>query len=386
MEAILTAGQVSVINTPNLLPALKEAGVVDAGGQGFYMILDGAYRYLKGEGDQLRYRKPQLIVVDIPTARLPQMVGAEEIPYGYCTEFLIKGQELEPKKIKERLRKKGESLIVVGDDSAVRVHIHTLNPGTVVRYCTQLGTLHQVSIRNMDEQHEAYVEMQKERLPDMTIDIGTVAIVPGEGLADVFKSLGTTITVTGGQTMNPSTKDLLQAIESVPSDKVIILPNNKNIVATANQVHELTGKTIAVIPTTTVPQGVSALIALDYEADFDTNVQLMEKAKASVNSIEVTRAVRAAKLGEFNIKRKQGIGFLNGGLVAVGDKPEDTLTNVLAGLNLAEAEVVTIYYGADTEPAEAQAVSTVISEENPHLQIEIVKGGQPHYNYIVSVE
>jgi DAK2 domain fusion protein YloV len=386
MEAILTAGQASVINTPNLLPALKEAGVVDAGGQGFYMILDGAYRYLKGEGDQLRYRKPQLIAVDIPTARLPQMVGAEEIPYGYCTEFLIKGQELEPKKIKERLRKKGESLIVVGDDSAVRVHIHTLNPGTVVRYCTQLGTLHQVSIRNMDEQHETYVEMQKERLPDMTIDIGTVAVVPGDGLAEVFKSLGTTITVAGGQTMNPSTKDLLQAIESAPSDKVIILPNNKNIVATANQVQELTGKTIAVIPTTTVPQGVSALIALDYEADFNTNVQLMEKAKASVNSIEVTRAVRAAKLGEFNIKRKQGIGFLNGGLVAVGDKPEDTLMNVLASLNLAEAEVVTIYYGADTDPAEAKAVSTVISEENPHLQIEIVKGGQPHYNYIVSVE
>ncbi len=386
MEAILAAAGESVANTPNLLPVLMEAGVVDAGGQGLYTILDGACRYLNGEAEQMKYRKPQLIVIDIPTTRLPQMVGADEIPYGYCTEFLLKGQDLEPKRIRTRLKKKGESLIVVGDDCAVRVHIHTLKPDSVIRYATSLGTIHQVSIRNMDEQHEAYLEMQRERLPDMAIDIGTVAVVPGDGLAEVFKSLGTTFTVSGGQTMNPSTKDLLQAVESVPSDKVIILPNNKNIVATANQVRELTKKTVAVIPTVTVPQGVSALIALDYEADFEANVQLMEKARTSVKSIEITRAIRSAKLGEFNIKKKQGIGFLDGGLVAVGARPEDALRNVLAGLNLTEAEVVTIYYGADTEPAQAQEISASILQEYPHLQIEVVKGGQPHYNYIVSVE
>ncbi len=384
MEAMVSAAGESVANTPNLLSVLKEAGVVDAGGQGVYTIFDGALRYLKGETEQMKFRKPQLIVADIPATRFPQMVAMDEVPYGYCTEFLLKGQELEPEKTRARLKKKGQSLIVVGDETAVRVHIHTLDPGNIIRYATSLGTVHQISIRNMDEQHEAYLEMQKERSPE--VDVATVAVVPGDGLAEVFKSLGTTVIVSGGQTMNPSTKDLLQAVESVASDKVIILPNNENIVPTANQVQSVTKKMVAVVPTQTIPQGVSALIAFDYEANFETNAQLMEKAKSAVRSIEITRAVRPAKLGKFNIKKKQGIGFLDGALVAVGDTPADALNKVLSRLNLDEAEVITIYFGADTELAEAQEVSSSISHEHPQLQVEVVRGGQPHYNYIVSVE
>ncbi|MFC1893193.1 DAK2 domain-containing protein [Chloroflexota bacterium] len=384
IEVAVSVARESVANTPNLLAVLKEAGVVDAGGQGLYTILDGVLRHLKGEAEEMRFRKPQIIVTDIPAARLPQMIAADEVPYGYCTEFLLKGEEFQPEKIRARLEKKGESLIVVGDNSAVRVHIHTLDPGTVIRYVTTLGTIHQVSIRNMDEQHEAYLDMQKERIP--ATDVATIAVVPGDGLAEVFKSLGTTTIVPGGQTMNPSTQDLLQAVESVASDKVILLPNNKNIVATANQVQSVTKKKVAVVPTETVPQGVSALLAFDYEADFETNARLMEKAKSAVRSIEITRAVRSAKLGEFTIKRKQGIGFLDGALVSVADRLRDVLDKVLAKINLDEAEVITIYYGADTEPAEAQETSNSICEAHPQLQVEVVRGGQPHYNYIVSVE
>jgi len=385
METVVNAANESVANTPSLLQVLMDAGVVDAGGQGLYTILDGALRYLRGEGEAMRFRKPQIIVSSIPvTGRLPQMVEADGVPYGYCTEFMLKGEKLEPDKLKGWLSKKGESVIVVGDESTIRVHIHTPDPGSVIHYATKLGTLHQLSARNMDEQHQDFLEMQKERMP--AVDTAIIAVVSGDGLADVFTSLGVSAVVPGGQTMNPSTKELLEAAESVAADKVIILPNNKNIVATAEQVQSLTEKTIEVVPTKTIPQGVAALLAFDYEANLKTNIEIMGKAISAVRSIEVTRAVRSTQLGGLKIKRKQPIGFLDGDLIAVGDAPADVLNQVLARLDLDKAEVITIYYGTDTEQAEAEQVSSGIRRQYPQLQIEVVRGGQPHYNYIVSIE
>jgi len=384
MEAVVSAAEESVANTPNLLQVLREAGVVDAGGQGLYTILEGALRYLKGETELMRFRKPQIIVSDIHATKLPQMIAADEVPYGYCTEFLLKGEKIDADKIKKKLEKRGESLIVVGDESAVRIHIHTLDPGEILTYATTMGTLHQVSIRNMDEQHQDYLEMQKEKAP--AVDTAIIAVASGEGLNDVFSSLGASAIVPGGQTMNPSTKDLLQAVELVTSDKVIILPNNTNIVATAGQVQSLTTKTIEVVPTATIPQGVAALLAFDYEANLETNIQIMRRAVSGVRSIEITRAVRAAQVGELKMKKKQPIGILDGDLVAVGNDNIDVLNQALAKLDLKKAEVITVYYGADTKVAEAEQVSNSIQKKYPQLQIEVVQGGQPHYNYIVSVE
>jgi len=385
LEAVVSAAGESVANTPTLLAVLREAGVVDAGGQGLYTLLEGALRYLKGEGEQMQFRKPKIIVSSIPlTARLPQMVAADEEPYGYCTEFMLKGKRFAPDKIRASLDKKGQSLIVVGDESTIRVHIHTLNPGSVIRYATSLGTIHQVSIRNMDEQHQDYLEMQKERMP--AVDIAVVAVISGDGLTDVFRSLGATAIVSGGQTMNPSTKDLLQAVESVASDKVIILPNNKNIVPAANQVQSVTEKSIAVVPTETIPQGVAALLAFDYEADLEANAQLMNRSRSQVKTIEVTRAVRSTQLNGLNIKKKQAIGLLDGELLAAGNNTIDILNKMLAKLDLTKNEIITIYYGADTEPTEAEQVSASIGERHPQLQVEVVRGGQPHYNYIISIE
>ncbi|MBI4302890.1 MAG: DAK2 domain-containing protein, partial [Chloroflexi bacterium] len=274
MESVVDAANESVANTPTLLPVLRDAGVVDAGGQGLFVLLDGALRYLRGEAEQMQFRKPKMIASNLPQARLPHISAVDEVPFGYCTEFLLKGEKFAPDEIRAKLNRKGQSLIVVGDESTVRVHVHTLDPGNVIRYATSLGTMHQVSIRNMDEQHQDFLRMQKDRMP--TVDIATVAIVAGDGLADVFTSLGASAIVPGGQTMNPSTKDILQAVKTVPSDKVIILPNNKNVVLTAQQVQSLTDKKIEVIPTQTIPQGVAALLTFDYEADFETNVQLMK--------------------------------------------------------------------------------------------------------------
>ncbi|MFC2011609.1 DAK2 domain-containing protein [Chloroflexota bacterium] len=385
METIVNAANDSVANTPTLLPVLREAGVVDAGGQGLYTILEGALRYLRGEAEQMQFRKPQMITSNIPQpVRMPQISPAEEVPFGYCTEFMLKGEELNLDKIRTRLKKEGESLIVVGDGTTTRIHIHALDPGKVIRYATSLGTIHQVSIRNMDEQHEDFVELQRGRTP--AVDIATVAVVSGDGLAEVFTSIGTTAIVPGGQTMNPSTKDILQAVKAVASDKIIILPNNKNVVLTAEQVQSLTDKRVEVIPTQTIPQGVAALLAFDYEADFETNTQLMKESRSTVKTIEITRAIRSAQLDGLSIKKRQAIGLLDGELLAAGKSPIDILTKMLTKMDLKQTEIITIYYGADTKQNDAEQVSASISEQYPQIQIEVVRGGQPYYDYIVSIE
>jgi len=211
-------------------------------------------------------------------------------------------------------------------------------------------------------------------------------VVAGEGLNEVFSSLGVAAIIPGGQTMNPSTKDIYQAVESVPSDKVIILPNNKNIILTAEQVKGLTKKTIEIIPTETIPQGVAALLAFDYEADMETNIQLMKQARAQVRTIEISRAVRATQVSGLKIRRKQIISLLDGELVAAGNDAIDVLLETLTKVDLDNKEILTLYYGADCELAEAENTANAIREKYPHLQVEVIKGSQPHYNYIISIE
>ncbi len=388
LESAVNAAIESVANTPSLLPALKEAGVVDAGGQGLFTLLDGALRYLRGESELMRFRKPQLVASKVPmtpvAVNAPEKVGADEIPFGYCTEFLLKGKELDPEKLKRKLVRRGQSLIVVGDDKTVRVHIHTIDPGSIIHFATTLGTVHSVSMRNMDEQHQDFVEMQKSRAP--VADVEIVAVAAGDGLSDVFTSLGVAAVIPGGQTMNPSTKDILQVVNSLRSEKIIILPNNKNIVLTAEKVQLLTEKHIHVVPSHTIPQGVAALLSFDYEADFDANTRLMIEALSSVKTIEITRAVRATQFGGFSIKKKQAIGMLDGTIVAVADEPVEVLRRTVAKAGLKKAEVVTLYYGADTLESEAHEIKDEIATKYPNLQVEVVKGGQPHYNFIGSVE
>ena len=385
MEIITAAASESVANTPKLLPILRESGVVDAGGQGLYTILEGALHHLRGEAEQIQFRKPQMITSNLPqSTRVPQMPAVEEIPYGYCTEFMLKGEKFTTDEIRAKLKKKGQSLIVVGDATTARIHIHTIDPGEIIRYATSLGTIHQVSVRNMDEQYQDFLEMQKERAP--AVDIATVAVVAGEGLTDVFTSLGVAAIVPGGQTMNPSTKEILQAVKSVASEKIFILPNNKNVILTAQQIQSLTDKRIEVVLTETIPQGIAALLAFGYEADFEANAQLMGEAKSRVRTIEITHATRSAQIASLNIKKNQVIGLLDGELLIAGNEPLHVLNKMLAELNLKSMEIITIYYGADTSADEAEWVSAGIREQHPRLQIEIVRGDQPHSNYIVSIE
>ena len=385
LEATVNAARESVADTPALLPVLREAGVVDAGGQGLYTLLEGALIYLRGEVGLMQFNKSQVIASSTPVTTRPlQMIAEEEVPFGYCTEFLLKGENLDPDELRKELTDKGQSLIVAGDESTIRVHIHTLDPDSIIHYVNSLGTLQNISIRNMDEQLKDFLVMQKERVP--AVDIAIVAVVAGDGLADVFTDLGVSVVVPGGQTMNPSTKDILRAVEAVPSDKVVILPNNKNVVLTAQQVESLTNKSVKVVPTETIAQGVTALVAFNPEADFETNAKLMTQAKSTVKTIEITRATHSARLNGLDIKKGQAIGLLDGRLLAAGDGAGEVLCDVLARIDLAKAGIITIYYGADTDETEAEQVSTSIRQQHPTLEVEVVNGGQPHYNYIVSVE
>jgi hypothetical protein len=385
-EAAVDAAKDSVARTPLLLDVLREAGVVDAGGQGVYVILEGALRYLEGKVEEMKYRRPQMVVAELPSgAKAAPLVAETEAPYGYCTNFLLEGHKLGPDKIRKKLESKGQSIVVVGDENTVRVHIHTYDPGGVIRYATSLGTLHQLQVQNMDDQHVGFIEMQKEKLPNL--DIGVIAVAAGSGMRDVFRSLGAAAIVPGGQTMNPSVQEILQAVESVPSQKVILLPNNKNIILAASQVQSLTPKEIAVIPTKTVPQGIAALIAFNYEGGMEENIQAMEEAITTVKTVEITEAARSTQLQGLKIKKGQVIAIIDDEhLVTVGDNLAEVLFEALDKTDIGSAEVVTVYYGADIEAAQAEQIVNRIRDKYPEKQVEMVSGGQQHYRYIVSLE
>ncbi|MBC8511377.1 MAG: DAK2 domain-containing protein, partial [Dehalococcoidia bacterium] len=376
----------SVARTPLLLPVLREAGVVDAGGQGVYVLLEGALRYLKGEMEEMQLRKPQMVTADLPLGSgARQLVAEPEEPYGYCTNLLLEGQGLDPDKIRKKLEDKGQSVVVVGDEGMVRVHIHTYDPGSIIRYATSLGTLHQIQVQNMDDQHVGFIEMQGGKLP--TSEIATIVVASGSGMKDVVQSLGAAAVVTGGQTMNPSVQEILQAVESVPSQKVILLPNNKNIIPTASQVQPLTSKEVAVIPTRTLPQGVAALIAFNYEGTLEENAQAMKEAVATVKTVEVTRAVRSTQIKGVKVRKGQAIAIVDDEeIVAAGDSATQVLFEAIDEAGVESLEVVTVYYGGDVEVAEAEQIVQKIRNKYPEKQVEMVSGGQPHYDYIVSLE
>jgi DAK2 domain fusion protein YloV len=376
MEVTVSAAKDSVARTPSLLAVLREAGVVDAGGLGLYVIFEGLLRYLRGEVEEYEMSEP------ISAYMVGARISKAERAYGYCTELMIEGQGLSLEQIRERLEAIGESVMVVGDENTVRVHVHTFDPGAAISYATSLGTLRQVKVQNMDEQHEEFIALERPPL----VEIATVAVSSGEGLSGVFRSLGVTAVVPGGQTMNPSTGELLRAVESVPSEKVILLPNNSNIVLGAEQARVLTAKRLEIVPAETIPQGVAALLAFNYEADLEVNIMAMKKAISTVRTVEVTTTVRSATFGDLAVKKGQAIAFLDGELVAVGDRIPRIVNKVLNQMDLAESEIVTIYYGADTEGAEAEEIAERLRQKYPHLEVEAIYGGQPHYNYILSVE
>jgi len=383
-EAVREAKE-SVARTPDLLPALMEAGVVDAGGEGLYILLEGALRFLKGELEDLQLKRHQMVSANITAAKSISLISSdEEVAYGYCTNFLLEGDSLDPEKIKRKLEGRGQSLVVAGDETAVRVHIHSYDPGSILAYATSLGTLHQIQIQNMDDQHAGFKEMRRQKA--LPTDIAVIAVAFGEGMIKVYESLGA-IVVKGGQTMNPSVKEILACVEAVDSRKVLLLPNNKNIILTAAQIKELTSKEIEVIPSRTLPQGITALLNFNFESTMGENVQSMGEAIKSVKTVEVTTAARSTQINGLKIKQGQAIGIIDDAdLVAAGDDVTTVLLESLKIGGIDAVELVTLYYGADLKSGQADEVVKCLRDSYPGKQFESISGGQPHYFYIVSLE
>lgn len=380
LTAAVNAARASVMNTPDLLAVLKDAGVVDAGGHGLFTFLEGALLHLKGDTDN---RSPELLSQPTPqlTASMAAVQGEES--YGYCTQFMLRGQGLSTARLRSALEGLGESLIVVGDVSTIRVHIHTLNPEAVTGLASSFGRVFDADIRNMDEQHQEFLLMNRGRT---SLPSAVVAVVNGDGMVNVFADLGVAAIVPGGQTMNPSTNDIFLTVEEVPSDNIILLPNNKNIIPAALLVRELTRKNLRVIPTRTIPQGISALISFVPEEDFEANLAQMEAAIDTVRTIEITRSTRDTKVNGLEVKGEQFIGLLDGELLAAGKGPEEVIFQLLARLDLSQASIVTLYFGKDASENEAKQISARICKLYPVLDVGVVKSGQPNYHYIISVE
>lgn len=381
MEAAVNEAKDSVVRTPDLLPVLKESGVVDAGGHGLALILEGTLLYLQGkelpeEATEPEWQSP---IITSPTS-------GEEHVYGYCTEFLLCGNHLNLQELRGKLDHMGESLLVVGDAATARIHVHTHDPGAIISYATSLGTLHSIKIDNMEEQHQEFLSSHSEDSTPPLGNISTIAVASGEGLNKVFKSLGITHVIQGGETMNPSVQDLLQAIETVPTQEVIILPNDPDILPAANQVNNLTNKQVAVMPSRTVVQGIAALIAFNHEFDLDANLEAMAENMEAVHTGAIATAVRSMKYKDLKVKKGQIIGFADEELAVADYSIQDTLQGLLQKFNLQDSEIMTVYYGDVVDWADTEKLLDPVRSQYPDLEIEVIYGGQPHYAYLISVE
>ncbi len=385
LEDGIASGYEALKKTPELLPVLKEANVVDAGGQGYLFFLEGALRVLKGQPVE-----DSLIVYDNQKAESQPKVDSVstnvDIEFQYCTEFLIMSGNVPIDQVRNHLDRLGDSLLVVGSKGATKVHVHTNNPGLVLDYALKFGSLTKIKIDNMVEQsHQRSEEIQQVQ-PQEKKPFGIVAVTAGEGLAEIFESLGVDQIVLGGQSMNPSTQDLVEAVEKVHSDHVIILPNNKNIIFGAEQVKNITKKDVMIIPTRSIPQGIGSLMSLNSELDFAEMVDVMVESLESVKTGEITFAVRDSKVNSIEIKEGDCLGLMDGDISVVDEDAEKTSLDLLSKMVDEDNFLITIYYGSDVSEERAEALRDTIEEQFEDQDIELYYGGQPLYDYIFSVE
>jgi DAK2 domain fusion protein YloV len=366
--------------TPLMLSVLQQAGVVDAGGQGLVYILEGMLAALNNDllkDPNFSFSATNVVKKEIDFAR------EKVLTYQYCTEFILKkkNKELPLEEIKAFLANKGDCLLVVGNSETGKIHIHTNLPGKVLDYCTGLGTLHQVKIDNMNEQSE---EMSLKEKAVKRVGIITVSF--GTGLNDVFRSLGVDTVIEGGQTMNPSTQEFINAIDQVMAEEVIILPNNTNIFLAAQQAAGVASKPTKVVATKTIPQGIAALMVFNAENNLEANKKKMEEACKQIITLEVTYAVRDAQYENHVIKKGQILGLGEGELIVTGTKVEDVVEQLIVHFLRPEHELITVYYGEDLQEKDAAKMVEVLSQKYNQLDFELHYGGQPLYYYLISIE
>lgn len=387
MQAVIEQAEKTLVRTPEMLPVLKKAGVVDAGGQGLVYIYRGFLQALLGQELEapVAIEAPKLIIVPEQAHFAPT-----EIEFQYCTEFLILHPRVEDHMLRPSLEAYGDSLLVVGDEGVIKVHIHTNHPGTVMELALEHGELSGIKIENMKEQH-AHTAWAEEGLkvarPGSDKSIGVVAVAAGDGLREVFLSLGADVVVSGGQTMNPSTEDLAAAVNSLACERAIILPNNKNVILAASQVKEVTNKEVAVVASRTVPQGLAAM--LSYEADateLERVARAMHRRMSGVKTGLVTYAVKSYNGDVGEISEGDILGLSDKGIDTVGTDVNEVALALLANMVTDDDGVISLFAGAETDEAYAKSLVESIKAKFPNCELEFFTGGQPVYYYILSVE
>ena len=389
---VIAEAEAVLARTPEMLPVLKEAGVVDSGGQGLLEVLKGAFDGYLGKEIDLTFEKPKSGVSVKP-------VSAEEsdIKFGYCTEFIIMLEKEFPEKeehaFKEYLMSIGDSLVVVADDEIVKVHVHTNDPGQAIQKALTYGQLSNMKIDNMRLEHHEKVIKEAEKMAaqqaaqEPAKEVGFISVSVGDGMGQIFRELGADYLIEGGQTMNPSTEDVLQAIAHVNADNIFIFPNNKNIILAANQARDLTeDKNIIVIPTKTIPQGITALISYVPDKTVEQNTEEMMEAMKHVKTGQITYAVRDTKIDDKEIRQGDIMGIGDHGMLAVGKEIEDTAVATVQEMADEDCEIISIYYGSDVTAEDAEQLAARLEELYPDFDVELNEGGQPIYYYVVSVE
>jgi DAK2 domain fusion protein YloV len=392
LDIVLTAAEdgakEALADTPKLLDLLRQAGVVDAGGQGLCVMLDGIHRYARGESLPAVESLAKLGVEMDFLDHIDELHGDDA--FGYCTNFMVFGKDIDFEQARTDFAGMGQSAVIVGDDTVIKVHIHTENPGKVLDYAIQYGDLGQIKIDNMAIQTEVLTDQRAEVRPRTSNDHygkqAVLAVAAGDGIAEALRALGATEIISGGQTMNPSVEELLEAVERAPTSEVILLPNNANIVMAAQQVPVLSTKHVLVVPTRSIPQGLVALTAFNSEGAIEANVEAMSESLADVKTVEISRADKDASVDGIKVTRGQVIGLLDDRLVASGEDMTAVTIKTLNMANLNRAELLTIFFGDDASRTDAEHIEKLILEEHPKLTVEVYDGGQPHYGFVISVE
>ena len=394
---IIEHAELVLSKTPEMLPVLKEAGVVDSGGQGLVVVLRGMYDALTGKVTDFKIEGVSKAKIAATGKNTGAAIENVDIKFGYCTEFIINLDKEMPKSeekaFKEFLEAIGDSIVLVADDEIVKVHVHTNEPGVAITKALTYGSLSRMKIDNMREEHqerliknaEKMAEQQKADEPRKKY--GFVAVSVGEGLDEIFKGLNVDHIISGGQTMNPSTEDILNAIDKINADNIYVLPNNKNIILAAQQAESLVeDKNIIVIPSKTIPQGISAMIGFIPDNSPEDNKEAMIDSMSYVKTGEVTYAVRDTVIDDKEIKEGNIMGIGDEGILAVGEEIDDTTINMIKEMQDEESEIVSLYYGAEVTEEAANKLADKIAEDLPEIEVEVYPGGQPIYYYIASVE
>lgn len=404
MEETVQAAKKTLAETPEMLPVLKQTGVVDAGGQGLVYIYEGMLAALKGE------TAPEIDDPSVPIDALTELahqqsaqshLATEDIKHGFCTEFILQLTPIQPENdafdeaaFRDTLSQQGDSLLVVADDDLVKVHIHTENPLELIAYGAKYGEIRTAKIENMREQHRAIVEadvthnelQSDEQLPNERKRYGIVAVAMGAGIADIFRSLGVDEVIEGGQTMNPSTEDIIKALQKIRAEHYIILPNNSNVVMAAQQAGQVMDQPVTVVPSKTVPQGFAAMLAFNQDAAPAENETAMSEMVGQVQTGQVTYAVRDSQIDGFNIKEGDYLGIADGKILASQTTLTETAKELLTEMVTDDTEIVTVFFGQETNAEQVRQIERFISDKFSDVEVEVHNGGQPLYYFLFAVE